>query len=123
MLPGVATVTLYVWARSLITISKAAPEPIKFTPFAIPTYECTLTAVPATVNVKISPPVSTVSIVIVISFAGVLPPTCVPNTVTVSPPAKPVPWTVNVPSYTAPLVFMFKPAPIPELFVVNVTLV
>ena len=81
------------------------------------------TAVPDTVNVKISPPVSTVSIVIVTSFAGLNPPTCVPNTVTVSSAANPVPCAVNVALYVAPSVLIFKLAPIPALFVLNVTLV
>ena len=96
MLPAFPTVTPYVSANPLIVIVKSAPEPTKFCPFATPLYECELTAVPAVVNVKISPPVSTVSTVIVISLAVVAPPTCVPKIVTVSVAANPVPVTVNV---------------------------
>jgi hypothetical protein len=47
------------------------------------------------VYVSISPPVSTVSSVIVQSFAGDVPPSCVPNTVTVFPTENPDPVTEN----------------------------
>ena len=57
------------------------------------------------------------------SFAGLTPPTSVPATVTVSPMANPVPVTVNTGLYVVPSVPTFKLAPIPELFVLYVTLV
>ena len=50
------------------------PFPFWYVPVTLPNVPVPLNAVPVNVTVKISPPVSTVSTVIVKSFVGVTPP-------------------------------------------------
>ena len=115
--PAPTNVTAY--ATPLIATSNVAPVPVKFCPLLILAYSVESTAVPVAVCVSISPPVSTVLIVIVQSLAGLVPPSAVPATVRVSFSAYPDPIFCTIASYTVPSAFILSCAPTPPEPVVN----